>query len=140
MLVGEISSPPPIGDLHSIDAVEKFVAIGIHQTRSKKLRPSGREVKGADCNYASYCRCVGSVHVSNGKKKGEGNTKNGNRYLAWAYVEAANFAIRYCEPARKFYQRAQERQAQQHRCHQGSSAQASPRLLPHIKNRRAVLD
>ncbi|MFC6522815.1 transposase [Undibacterium arcticum] len=51
-------------------------------------------------NYASYCRCVGSIHVSNGKK-GEGNTKNGNRYLAWAYVEAANFAIRYCEPARK---------------------------------------
>lgn len=56
-------------------------------------------------NYASYCRCVGSIHVSNGKKKGEGNTKNGNRFLAWAYVEAANFAIRFCEPARKFYQR-----------------------------------
>ncbi len=56
-------------------------------------------------NYASYCRCVGSVHVSNGKKKGEGNTKNGNRYLAWAYVEAANFAIRYCDAAKKFYQR-----------------------------------
>jgi transposase len=37
-------------------------------------------------NYASYCRCVGSAHMSNGKKKGEGNTKNGNRYLAWAYV------------------------------------------------------
>jgi transposase len=27
-------------------------------------------------NYASYCRCVGSTHESNGKKKGEGNTKN----------------------------------------------------------------
>eukprot|EP01037_Dinobryon_pediforme_P026159 gene26159-28581_t len=52
-------------------------------------------------HYASCCCCVGSVHVSNGKKKGEGNTKNGN----WAYVEAANFAIRYCEPVRKFYQR-----------------------------------
>lgn len=56
-------------------------------------------------NYASYCRCVNSVHESNGKKKGEGNTKNGNRYLAWAYVEAANFAIRYNEAAKKFYQR-----------------------------------
>ena len=55
-------------------------------------------------NYASYCRCVGSVHESNGKKKGEGNTRNGNRYLAWAYVEAANFAIRYCEAAKRFYQ------------------------------------
>lgn len=56
-------------------------------------------------NYVSYCRCVGSAHLSNGKKKGEGNTKNGNRYLAWAYVEAANFAVRYCEPAKKFYQK-----------------------------------
>jgi len=56
-------------------------------------------------NYASYCRCVGSAHMSNSKKKGEGNTKNGNRYLAWAFVEAANFAVRYCEPARRFYQR-----------------------------------
>jgi transposase len=56
-------------------------------------------------NYASYCRCVGSERVSNGKKKGKGNTKNGNKYLAWAYVEAANFAIRYCDPAKRFYQR-----------------------------------
>jgi len=56
-------------------------------------------------NYASYCRCVGSAHLSNGKKKGEGNTKNGNRYLAWAFVEAANFAVRYCEAARRFYQK-----------------------------------
>jgi transposase len=56
-------------------------------------------------NYASYCRCVGSAHLSNGKKKGQGNTKNGNRYLAWAFVEAANFAVRSCEAARRFYQR-----------------------------------
>jgi len=61
-------------------------------------------------NYASYCRCVGSKHVSNGKKKGEGNTKNGNRYLAWAFVEAANFAVRYCEAARRFYQKKKARQ------------------------------
>ena len=61
-------------------------------------------------NYASYCRCVGSLHESNGKKKGEGNTKNGNRYLAWAYVEAANFAIRYCEAAKRFYQRKKAKQ------------------------------
>lgn len=60
-------------------------------------------------NYASYCRCVGSVHTSNGKKKGEGNTKNGNRYLAWAFVEAANFAIRYNDAARRFYQRKKAR-------------------------------
>ncbi|HWX77879.1 MAG TPA: transposase [Candidatus Acidoferrales bacterium] len=35
-------------------------------------------------DYASYCRCVGSKKITNGKKKGQGNTKNGNKYLAWA--------------------------------------------------------
>jgi len=56
-------------------------------------------------NYSSYCRCVKSERFSNGKKKGSGNSKNGNRYLSWAYVEAATFATRFCDPARKFYQR-----------------------------------
>jgi transposase len=56
-------------------------------------------------NYSSYCRCVGSKKTSNGKKKGENNKRNGNKYLAWAYVEAANFAVRYCSSAQRFYQR-----------------------------------
>jgi transposase len=43
-------------------------------------------------NFASYARCVNSEYTSNGKKKGEGNMKNGNKYLAWAFVEAANIA------------------------------------------------
>ena len=38
--------------------------------------------------------------------EGENNRKNGNEYLAWAYVEAANFAIRrYHDPIKGFYQR-----------------------------------
>jgi transposase len=56
-------------------------------------------------NYSSYCRCVKSERLSNDKKKGKGNRKNGNKYLSWAYVEAANFAIRFCPQAQKFYQR-----------------------------------
>jgi len=56
-------------------------------------------------NFTSYCRCVGSEHLSNGKKKGQGNTKNGNKYLAWAFIEAANFAIRFNDQAKRFYQR-----------------------------------
>jgi transposase len=56
-------------------------------------------------NFASYARCVDSQHTSNGKKKGEGNTKNGNQYLAWAFVEAANFALRFCPEAKRFYER-----------------------------------
>lgn len=56
-------------------------------------------------HFASYARCVGSSRWSNGKKKGEGNRKNGNKYLAWAFIEAAHFAIRYNERIRNFYQR-----------------------------------
>nr|VFK24816.1 MAG: Transposase [Candidatus Kentron sp. LPFa] len=55
--------------------------------------------------YASYCRCVGSKRISNGKTKGQGNTKNGNKYLAWAYMEAANFAVRYNPHIKRYYQR-----------------------------------
>jgi transposase len=56
-------------------------------------------------NYASYCRCVGSQKISNGKKKGKGNIKNGNKYLSWAFIEAANFAIRFSARIKSFYQR-----------------------------------
>jgi transposase len=56
-------------------------------------------------NFASYCRCVESKRLSNGKKKGENNAKNGNRYLAWAFVEAANFAVRYNAQVQRFYER-----------------------------------
>lgn len=56
-------------------------------------------------HYASYCRCVKSERFSNGKKKGENNSKSGNAYLSWAYVEAANHAIRYYDPIRRYYQR-----------------------------------
>jgi len=56
-------------------------------------------------HYASYCRCVDRTKLSNGKRKGTGNVKNGRPYLAWAYREAAQFALR-CQPAaQRFYQR-----------------------------------
>ena len=56
-------------------------------------------------NFASYARCVDSARYSNGKKKGEGNTKNGNAYLVWAFIEAANFARRYSDEAKRFFER-----------------------------------
>lgn len=60
---------------------------------------------GSAGQYASYCRCVPSSYWSNEKRKGQGNSKNGNRYLAWAFSEAASFCIRYCDAAKKYYQR-----------------------------------
>jgi transposase len=56
-------------------------------------------------NYSSYCRCVKSERLSDAKKKGKNNQKNGNKYLSWAYVEAANFIRRHCPKAERFYQR-----------------------------------
>jgi len=60
-------------------------------------------------NYSSYSRCVKSSRTSNDKKKGENNRKNGNRYLNWAYIEAANFMRRYCPEAKAWYQRKARR-------------------------------
>lgn len=55
--------------------------------------------------FASYARMVNSKRESNGKKKGEGNKKCGNRYLCWAFIEAAHHAIASNEFVRRFYQR-----------------------------------
>ena len=56
-------------------------------------------------NFASYCRCVSSQRLSDGKSKGHGNRKNGNRYLSWAFTEAAHLSRRYNERFRSYYNR-----------------------------------
>jgi len=56
-------------------------------------------------HYASYCRKVSSRWTSNEKTKGKGNTKNGNRYLSWAFSEASDHARLTHEPSRNFYNR-----------------------------------
>jgi transposase len=58
-------------------------------------------------NYASYCRKVRSRWESNGKWKGHGNIKNGNRYLAWAFSEVAEIARRYDPACQAYYERKQ---------------------------------
>jgi transposase len=58
-----------------------------------------------DGDFASYCRAVDSRRLSNGKQKGENNPKCGNKYLSWAFVEAANFAKRLDENCRRWYDR-----------------------------------
>lgn len=89
-----LTSTPGIGDILATTimletgTIERFAGVG---------------------NFASYSRCVDSKRISNDKKKGEGNVKNGNRYLAWAFIEAANFARRYCPQAKRFYERKKAR-------------------------------
>jgi len=56
-------------------------------------------------NFASYCRCVSSKRLSDGKSKGKGNRKNGNKYLSWAFVEATQFTRRHHTRLRSYYDR-----------------------------------
>jgi transposase len=60
-----------------------------------------------DGDFASYCRAVDSRRLSNGKQKGENNAKCGNKYLSWAFVEAAHCARRSDEACRRWYDRKQ---------------------------------
>ncbi len=43
--------------------------------------------------------------MSDGKSKGYGNRKNGNRYLSWALTEAVQLGRRYNEQFRRYYNR-----------------------------------
>jgi len=60
-------------------------------------------------DYVSYCRKVPSQWMSNGKRKGSGNTKNGNRYLSWVYAEASDYARRLHPEPRAYYQRKMQK-------------------------------
>lgn len=67
-----------------------------------------KRFKNAGC-YASYCRTVKSVRTSNNKVKGRNNTKNGNKYLAYAFIEAANGAINHYPQIQSWYDRKKKR-------------------------------
>jgi transposase len=56
-------------------------------------------------DFASYCRAVDSKRTSNEKNKGQNNRKCGNKYLSWAFVEAAHFARRYDDSCRRWFDR-----------------------------------
>lgn len=94
-----VSLRPEYGLLKSVPGIGQTLATTI-------MLETGTVARFAKVgNFSSYCRCVDSLRESNGKKKGEGNTKNGNQYLAWAFIEAANFAVRFCPEAKRFYER-----------------------------------
>ncbi len=69
--------------------------------------PISRFTKAGD--YASYCRKVTSKWTSNEKIKGKGNQKCGNKYLAWAFSEAAEIMRRYDPDAKAFYDRKKQK-------------------------------
>ncbi len=95
----QVQLKPDFQKLSSIDGIGNILALTIMLETGdiKRFNKAG--------NYASYCRCISGARYSNGKKKGKTNSKNGNKYLAWAFVEAANFAIRYNKTVKSYYQR-----------------------------------
>jgi len=96
---GRIRLSSPYLRLPSLPGVGKILAMTI----MLETGPVSRFPTVGD--YVSYCRKVDSKWESNGKKKGKGNKKSGNRHLAWAFSEAAELARRYDPRARAFYQR-----------------------------------
>jgi transposase len=85
--------------LQTLPGVGKILGLTI-------LLETGEIRRFADAgHYTSYSRGCSASRYSNGKKKGQNNRKNGNRYLSWAFVEAAVFAIRHDERARAWHQR-----------------------------------
>ena len=93
----------PFDALITLPGVGKILGITI----MLETGPIERFASAGD--YASYCRTVNSSRFSDGKKKGQNNRKNGNKYLGWAWVEAANFAQRYSPSAQAWFQRKQAR-------------------------------
>jgi transposase len=87
---GQLASLPGIGTILAMTIMMEVGEIGRFKTPG---------------DFASYCRTVDSKRMSNGKKKGDNNQKCGNKYLAWAFVEAANFAKRYDENCRRWFDR-----------------------------------
>jgi len=99
VVLGEAKLKPEFKKLLTVDGIWNILAMTI-------MYEAGSMDRFAKVGqFASYGRCVDSSRWSNGKKKGEGNRKNGNKYLAWAFVEAAHFAVRSNERIRRFYQR-----------------------------------
>ena len=99
VVLAEAKLKPAFEKLLTVDGIGKILGMTIMYEIGtiERFSKVGR--------FASYARCVGSSRWSNGKKKGEGNRKNGNKYLAWAFVEAAHFSVRYNERIKRFYQR-----------------------------------
>ena len=76
-----LHSIPGVGDILSLTIMYETGCI----SRFKKVG-----------NYASYCRKVSTKWTSNEKKKG-------NKYLSWAFSEAAEYARRYDPRCRSYY-------------------------------------
>ena len=98
-IIGQVRLAAQFTPLLSIPGIGRILALAII------LETGAIERFAKVGNFSSYARCVQSKRLSNDKKKGEGNSKCGNKYLAWAFGEAAHFAMRYNARIKRFYER-----------------------------------
>ena len=91
--------------LHGYRSLNTLPGIGLVLSGVISLETADISRFASPENYASYCRTVAAKKESNGKKKGGNNAKCGNKYLAWAFIEAANLARRHDENARRWFDR-----------------------------------
>lgn len=94
---------------HDYDVITSVTGIGPIIGQSILLETGPIERFPSVNDYASYARCVPSQKISNGKKKGEGNRKNGNKYLGYAFMEAAHYAAIWEPRIKRYYQRKANR-------------------------------
>ena len=98
-IIGRAEIRESVGGLLTLPGVGKVLGLTI------RLETGPISRFGEVGNYVSYCRKVPSRWCSAGKVKGQGNRKNGNRYLSWAFSEAAELARRFHAEPRAYYQR-----------------------------------
>lgn len=103
VVLGKVKLKPPYTRLVTVFGIGKILAFTI----MLETGPITRFAKVG--NYVSYCRKVSSKWLSNDKIKGKGNKKSGNKYLAWAYSEAAHCAVRSYVQARTYYNRKMQK-------------------------------
>lgn len=103
VIENKVELKPPYEKLQSVFGIGKILALTI----MLETGPITRFAKVG--NYVSYCRKVSSKWLSNDKVKGKGNKKSGNKYLAWAYSEAAEHARRNYTQARTYYNRKMQK-------------------------------
>ena len=98
-VLGEVKKLPCYERLNTLPGVGRILGM----TVTLETGEIGR-FKSAG-NFASYCRAVDARRTSNDKGKGRNNRKCGNKYLGWAFVEAANFAKRHDDQSRRWFDR-----------------------------------
>jgi transposase len=102
-ILGEVKDMPQYVKLLSATGIGRILGMTIALETGEITRFARA------ANYVSYCRCAPAERTSNGKSKGRNNRKNGNPYLSWAYIQAANFMRRFSKEAGRWWDRKYSR-------------------------------